>query len=139
MARSADVRRAELLDRIADYVAENGLADLSLRPLASAVGSSPRVLLYYFNSKEELIAEMLARLRERQKALFDTVPREASSYAVTVRGAWKYMSAPAHARVFRLFFEVYGLALQAPERYAEFLRGAVDDWIGYLAASAAAN
>ncbi len=139
MARGADQRRADLLDRIADYVAENGLADLSLRPLADAVGSSPRVLLYYFNSKEELIAGMLARLRERQKALFDTVPREASSYAVTVRGAWKFMSAPENRRVFRLFFEVYGLALQSPERYADFLRGAVVDWIGYLTASAMAN
>jgi len=139
MARGADERRADLLDRIADYVAENGLADLSLRPLAEAVGSSPRVLLYYFGSKEDLIAAMLSHLRERQKRMFDTVPRDASSYGVTVRGAWAFMSAPRNRRVFRLFFEVYGLALQSPERYADFLRGAVDDWIGYLAASATAN
>ena len=139
MARGADQRRAELLDRIADYVAKNGLADLSLRPLADAVGSSPRVLLYYFNSKEELVGEMLARMRERQKALFATLPTEAASYAVTVRGAWKFLSAPENSRVFRFFFEVYGLALQSPERYGDFLRGAVDDWIGYLTASAMAN
>src|SRR5665213_3264159 len=92
MARSADERRAALLERITDYVAANGLSDLSL-------------------------------------------PRIAATYADTVRAAWKLMSAPEHERVFRLFFEVYGLALQAPERYAEFLRGAVDDWIGYLAAT----
>src|SRR5579884_4507362 len=134
MARGADLRRAELLERITDYVAENGLADLSLRPLADAVESSPRVLLYYFTSKENLIGEVLARLRARQRMVFDTLPRDAASYAVTVRGAWKLMSAPEHERVFRLFFEVYGLALQDPERYSEFLRGAVDDWIAYIAA-----
>jgi len=132
MARSADVRRADLLERITDYVAANGLSDLSLRPLADAVESSPRVLLYYFASKEDLIGEVLAQLRARQRDVFATLPREATSYAQTVRAAWKLMSAPEHERVFSLFFEVYGLALQARERYAEFLRGAVDDWIAYL-------
>jgi AcrR family transcriptional regulator len=132
MARSADVRRADLLERITDYVAANGLSDLSLRPLADAVESSPRVLLYYFASKEELIGEVLAQLRARQRDVFATLPREAASYAHTVRAAWKLMSAPEHERVFSLFFEVYGLALQARERYAEFLKGAVDDWIAYL-------
>ncbi|HEX3550532.1 MAG TPA: TetR/AcrR family transcriptional regulator [Candidatus Elarobacter sp.] len=135
MAPAADTRRADLLERITDYVAENGLADLSLRPLADAVGSSPRVLLYYFTSKEDLIGEVLARLRARQRMVFATLPRDAATYAVTVRAAWKLMSDPAHERVFRLFFEVYGLALQAPDRYAEFLRGAVEDWIAYLAAA----
>ena len=134
MARAADERRADLLERITDYVAENGLADLSLRPLADAVESSPRVLLYYFTSKEDLIGEVLAQLRARQRMVFATLPRDAATYAITVRSAWKLMSAKEHERVFRLFFEVYGLALQAPDRFAEFLRGAVDDWIGYLAA-----
>ncbi|HZO94143.1 MAG TPA: TetR/AcrR family transcriptional regulator [Candidatus Baltobacteraceae bacterium] len=134
MARGADRRRAELLERITDYVAENGLSDLSLRPLADAVESSPRVLLYYFTSKENLIGEVLARVRARQRTVFDALPRDAATYAVTVRAAWKLMSAPQHERIFRLFFEVYGLALQAPERYGDFLRGAVEDWIGYIAA-----
>jgi AcrR family transcriptional regulator len=134
MAGSADERRAELLERITDYVAANGLADLSLRPLATAVESSPRVLLYYFTSKEDLIAEVLAQLRARQRAVFATLPRNAATYADTVRAAWKLMSAAENERVFRLFFEVYGLALQDPDRYADFLRGAVDDWIAYLEA-----
>ena len=133
MARSADERRAALLDRITDYVAANGLSDLSLRPLADAVESSPRVLLYYFTSKEDLIGEVLAQMRARQRDVFATLPRNAATYADTVRAAWKLMSAPEHERVFRLFFEVYGLALQSPDRYSGFLRGAVDDWIAYLA------
>jgi AcrR family transcriptional regulator len=135
MARGADERRTELLERITDYVAANGLSELSLRPLAKVLESSPRVLLYYFTSKEDLIGEVLAQLRARQRDVFATLPREAASYAQTVRAAWKLMSAPEHEHVFRLFFEVYGLALQARDRYAEFLRGAVDDWIAYLAAS----
>ena len=45
-------RRAELLDASYGYVLNHGLNGLSLRPLAAAIGSSPRVLLYLFGSKE---------------------------------------------------------------------------------------
>ncbi len=135
MARGAEEpRRDELLERIADYVTANGLAGLSLRPLAEAVGSSPRVLLYYFGSKEELIGEVLALARVRQRAIFATLPRDASSYRDTISAAWSMMSAPQHEPVFRLFFEVYGLALQDRKRFAGFLHGAVDDWLAYLSA-----
>ena len=83
MSRTADeARRAELLDRAVDYVTRHGLADLSLRPLAKAVRSSPRGLLYYFGSKEELIVEIIRRGRTRQRAMMadlklgDLPPRE---------------------------------------------------------------
>ena len=70
MSRTADeARRAELLDRAVDYVCRHGLAELSLRPLAKAVGSSPRVLLYYFGSKENLVVEIVRRGRDRQHAM----------------------------------------------------------------------
>ena len=137
MARTADdQRRADLLERIVAYVMENGLADLSLRPLADAVETSPRILLYYFGSKEALVADVLASLRARQRAVFADLPRDPSSYAETVRAAWKLMSARANEPLFRLFFEVYGLALQDPNRFPGFLRRAVDEWLTYLEPSA---
>jgi AcrR family transcriptional regulator len=137
VARIADEeRRVALLESIVDYVTANGLSDLSLRPLADAVGSSPRVLLYYFSSKEELITEILASARARQRAVFADLPTNPQSYAETVRAAWALMSAPANEPVFRLFFEIYGLALQDRHRYAPFLRNAVDDWLDYLERSA---
>jgi AcrR family transcriptional regulator len=138
VARTVDERhRGELLERIVDYVMANGLADLSLRPLAAALGSSPRVLLYYYRSKEELIAEVLGRARLRQRDLFaSSLPRDPQSYAETIRAAWALMSAPQNEPVFRLFFEVYGLALQDRTRFAGFLRAAVDDWLAYLEAPA---
>ena len=56
MVRTADEQRpVELLDAIVGYLTTHGVAELSLRPLAKAVGSSPRVLLYYFGSKEKLL------------------------------------------------------------------------------------
>jgi AcrR family transcriptional regulator len=46
-------RRAELLYEVADYILINGLADLSLRPLASAMNTSPRMLLYFFGPSND--------------------------------------------------------------------------------------
>jgi AcrR family transcriptional regulator len=132
-------RRDELLDLVTDYVIEHGVADLSLRPLAAAVGSSPRVLLYYFGSKEDLIGMVIDRLRDKQREAFADVPRNPASFAESVRAAWTVLSDPKNEPIFRLFIELYGLALQDRKRYGKFLRGAVHDWLDYLEASARNN
>jgi AcrR family transcriptional regulator len=132
-------RRVELLDRIVDYVLSSGLADLSLRPLAKAVGSSPRVLLYYFGSKEELVTEILVRAGERQRDVFAKLPKNPQSYEETLRAAWKIVSAPEREPIFRLFFETYGLALQNRKRFARFLDRVVENWLAYLEAPAIRN
>jgi len=134
MARTADERhRSQLLDRIVDYVLAEGFAGLSLRPLAKAVGSSPRVLLYYFGSKEELIVEIVARSRERQRLQFQRLQQQEITTAMDAcRAIWQVMSAPKAEAAFRFFFEIYSLALQDPKRYPGFLRNAVNDWLSYI-------
>ena len=67
---AAPERRAKLLNEVVDYILSNGLAGLSLRPLAAGVNTSPRMLLYFFGSKEQLISEALAQIRLRQQADF---------------------------------------------------------------------
>ncbi len=133
MSRTVDeTLRDDLLERVVEYVWENGMSDLQLRPLAKAVGSSPRGLLYHFGSKEDLVTAVLARAGERQRDVFDTIPRNPGSYAETVRAAWSIMSSPKNEGMFRLFFEIYGLALQNRNRYADFLERAVEGWLLYL-------
>ncbi|MFN7399474.1 MAG: TetR/AcrR family transcriptional regulator [Sandaracinobacter sp.] len=61
----ADDRRTELLDAMADHVLSAGLAGSSLRPLARAAGTSDRMLLYYFPTKDALIAATLAHIARR--------------------------------------------------------------------------
>lgn len=132
--KTDDDRRGVLLELIVDYVAAHGLAGLSLRPLADAVGSSPRVLLYYFGSKEKLIALVLRRLRERQAAAFAELPRDARTYRETLTGAWRILSDPKNEKLSRTFFEAYGIALRAPQRHGGFVRQSVSDWINVLSA-----
>ena len=73
MPRPRDERlRAGLLVAIVDYVLAHGIADLSLRPLAAAVGVTPRTLLYHFGSKDELVLAIVAETGKRQAALLET-------------------------------------------------------------------
>lgn len=67
--KKADDRRAEILDRLADYVLAEGLGASSLRPLADAAEISDRMLLYYFKDKAEVIAATLALISERLAVL----------------------------------------------------------------------
>jgi AcrR family transcriptional regulator len=136
MTRTADAeRRAALLEAIVDYAFANGLSDLSLRPLAKAVGSSPRVLLYYFDSKDHLVEEILRGVRARQLAGFAQLREQSFASPIDVcRAVWNIMQEPQHEPLFRLFFEVFGLALQDRERFGGFLHHAIEDWIAFLAA-----
>ena len=134
MSRTPDEkRRAEVLERIVDYVYKHGVSQLSLRPLGEAVACSPRLLLYFFGSKEELVTQVLAAAASRQRTL---VGRLHIQHAATPSHAcgeiWKLISEPKSEPVFRLFFEVYGLALQDRTRYASFLERVVADWLAFI-------
>jgi AcrR family transcriptional regulator len=132
MSRTASqTRPRELREAILQYLTRHGLADLSLRPLAKAVGSSPRVLLYYFGSKEKMVVEVLAEVRQRQRILYHQI--DAPTWEEACRMVWKHMSAPASESLFRLFFEAYGVALRHPERYKAFLRATIEDWLELMA------
>ena len=135
MSRTPDEkRRAELLERIVDYVYEHGVSQLSLRPLGEAVGCSPRLLLYFFSSKEELVTEVLLAAGLRQRDLVNRLKIEhMATPAQACREIWKAVSDSKSEALFRLFFEVYGLALQDRKRYASFLKRVVAGWLQFIA------
>ena len=128
MARPLDPkRRQELLDRSVDYVVANGLSDLSLRPLAAALGTQAPVLLHHFGTKEDLVVEILGRVRDRLRALGRKA--EAENPRSGLGAVWTWLSDPDQGPLMRLFFEAYGLALRRPDRYSEFLEHSIHDWL----------
>ena len=54
--------RGRLLDRIVDYGSNHGLAEHSLRTIASGVGSSHRMLIHHFGSRDALVGAVIATL-----------------------------------------------------------------------------
>lgn len=135
MTRKADeANRSQLLDGIVAYALTNGVASLSLRPLAKKLGVSPASLLYHFGSKEELTVEILKHAGDRQRLLFVSMrTAEDQTPGDVCREVWRVIGSAEARPLFRLFFEVYGLALIEPSRFAGFFPAAVENWITFLA------
>ena len=131
MPRPPDLeRRARTLARATDYVLEHGLAGLSLRPLAAALETSPRMLLYDFESKERLVAEILAEARRREAALLvDRRTAPGATEAETLRFVWDWISGEERRPFLRLFFEVYVDAMTHPGKYPGDAEPMVADWL----------
>ena len=134
MTRTVDLaHRAELLDRISDYVVNHGFAELSLRPLAAAVGISPRTLLHHFGSKEAIVGAVLQRIRARQRVVFSALRKQdLGTPGAVCKAAWAYMAQPNVVPTIRLFFETYALASRDPQRFPGFIEGAIDEWLAFL-------
>jgi AcrR family transcriptional regulator len=122
--------RQRLLDAAIDHIASRGVSDLSLRELAAAIGSSHRMLIHHFGNREGLWVEVIRAVEQRQRdALADIVPDPAAGVGEALRQWWRHISDPALWPNERLFFELYGQALQGRPGTAELLDGIVDAWL----------
>ncbi|MEV0642352.1 TetR/AcrR family transcriptional regulator [Streptomyces sp. NPDC050619] len=127
-------RRTELLDACYAYLLEHGLTGLSLRPLAASTGTSPRVLLYLFGSKDELLRQLLARARHEQVTLMaaalDAPPAD---FQASVDRLWAFVSAPEQRPMLRLTYEAFLLSLSHdPGPWAGFAGEAAREWLDLL-------
>src|SRR5262245_3233336 len=114
-APSSSRRRDELLEAAYRYVLANGLSELSLRPLAASIGSSPRVLLYLFGSKDGLIRALLARARAEERELLDALagrePAAPVDLVVVARAVWTWLAHRDRRPLLALWVEAYGRSL----------------------------
>ncbi len=136
-ALSQSPRRKELLERAYHYALEHGLTDMSLRPLAAAIGSSPRVLLFLFGSKDGLVRALLARARADELA-FLAQARAAgqADLAAMVRATWQWLAAKPVRPLLTLWTEAYARSLAEPGGpWSGFARQTVEDWLAVLAAA----
>ncbi|MFE5176484.1 TetR family transcriptional regulator [Streptomyces sp. NPDC057651] len=139
MPRPPDpAKRRALLDRVREYLVRNGLADLSLRPLARDLGTSDRMLLYYFGSKERMVAEALA-LDERRpllrvRNLPDTTgsPKDPAWMRRFLEEVWQRFSAPDRRAALPLYLEIMAASLLHPDRYGSLMHDLITEWTGLL-------
>jgi AcrR family transcriptional regulator len=105
--------RQRLLDAAVDHVTEHGLSDLSLRTLAAELGTSHRMLIHHFGSKDGLWSAIVDEVERRQQAmLVSSEDATADSLEDGLLRWWEHISDPSMWPSERLFFEVYGRALQ---------------------------
>ncbi|GAB3837585.1 TetR family transcriptional regulator [Micromonospora andamanensis] len=132
-------RKVELLEAAYRYALEHGLAHLSLRPLAAAIGSSPRVLVFLFGNKDGLTRAVLARARADELAILNHVqtsgdPEAAIGLATAVERLWGWLAAAEHQQLLKLWAETYATSLVEPDGvWGGFAAATVRDWLTVLA------
>ena len=122
--------KKRLLDAVVEHFVADGLADQSLRRIAEAVGTSHRMLLYHFGSKDGLLLEVVREVEARTEARVETIG-ETSGERVDeiIRRVWAYVADPAVAGFERLFFALYGRALQGDEAALPLLSDDIEHWL----------
>lgn len=131
-SRRGELRRLELLDRVTDDLAVNGLVDFSLRRAARAAGTTHKVLLYHFDGADDLLGQVIRRLRQRR--IDDGLTAAAaggsdpSTLAERVRVLWPVLTGVGSG----VLDQAIGLAMYDPDRYADLGRDASRQYLPAL-------
>jgi len=127
--------KQKLLAAVVDAALAGGIADKSLRAIAEAAGTSHRMLIHHFGSREGLLVEVIQAVEERQRAVLrELTAGTGEPSAQTSYRFWEHLRSPDLAPQERLFFEVYGQALQGRSWAVPLLEGIVENWAGPVAA-----
>lgn len=133
MARPKPDKTA-LLVSLASQVLEHGLASASLRTIGSAIGTSDRMLIYHFGSKDQLMAELLGHIALELASLLErAIPKQRfSSEAELVSKVVDVMRSPPVRPYIRLWFDILSARPHGktiPEGIAESILGGYLSWI----------
>ncbi|WP_326837799.1 TetR/AcrR family transcriptional regulator [Amycolatopsis rhabdoformis] len=132
---SGPAERARLLALTRELILERGVIGLSLSEVARSIGSNNRMLLYHFGSLDALLAAAVdeivggTELLDRLAGLLN----EPGRVVDRLGAAWAHLAEPARRPHLRVFFARFGMAVDQPERDAEFLRQVRERWTAVVA------
>src|SRR5438876_12282239 len=111
-------RKTGLLDAILEYLVEHGVANTSLRPMASQLGTSPRILMFHFKSKEGLLQEAMCELNARlQASLLEATPAQSGRRVPPLKQFWHWSIHKKNFRYLKIMYEMQVIAIQTPAEY----------------------
>ncbi|MCV7422121.1 TetR/AcrR family transcriptional regulator [Mycobacterium yunnanensis] len=126
MARTPDpLKRAELLRAVVGYLQDRGVGDMSLAPMAEALGTSKRMLLYYFGDRGELLAQALGASRPDAGAIFDGVTTDAE-FVTAATALWRAITRGRQRHTVRMMLQVLSLATTDPDTYQPYASTSVE-------------
>ena len=139
MARPKTDTRERLLAAAIDAAAEHGFSHLSLRQLAEHLGTSHRMLLFHFGTKDALLLEIVRAVEQQQRHAVAPSGAgrhepNAGSAAARMNAFWDRLRDPAMWPYERLFFEIYVQAMRGTEPAVHLLDHDVDSWTDAMVA-----
>ncbi|HZQ22288.1 MAG TPA: TetR/AcrR family transcriptional regulator [Terriglobales bacterium] len=126
--RFMSTRKEELLNGAVSYLLENGLANVSLRPMAAQLGTSPRILMFHFKSKERLLQEVMQALQARLQSSFARVSKRERKMTPPLKLFWAWATEKRNLPYLRLLYEAQIIATQNPKVYGLYLQKVSLDW-----------
>ncbi len=131
-------RRQELLDAATDHVLAHGLIGLTLRPLAAAIGTSDRMLVYHFGTRDALVSAVVARTTQRAVEVVESLP-PARSVRAAVNQLWVAYQVDPLKGCQDVYVQAAATGLIGQEPYLSDARASNARWIraleGHLVAS----
>lgn len=122
-------RKQELLNGVLGYLTEHSLNGLALRPLAQALGTSPRILMFHFKSKEGLLQETIRELHLRlQQSLFKISAQRNDARSPPLKRFWLWAIREDNFPSLRLVYELHILAIQSPQDYGRYVKESSLGW-----------
>ncbi len=121
--------KAALLEKVVAYAAHGGIAGRSLREIAAGIGSSHRMLLYHFGSREGLLAAVVAYMEAQQREAMAALGAQAAGPGDAMRAQWQQLTSAQIRPFVRLFFEIFGLAAQGTPGATTMLDDLTDSWL----------
>jgi AcrR family transcriptional regulator len=129
-------RKQELLDACIAYLLRHGIADLSLRPMAAEAGTSARLLIFHFGSKEQLLGEVLGEMQARlQRSFAELLQTKSDTQVSPLRMFWDWALARENFAYLRLLYQLHILATQNPKLYGRFLKRNSLNWLALIQAA----
>lgn len=126
-------KKAQIIQQITHYVVENGLDDIGLRKLAEVAGTSDRMLIYYFETKDALIGQVLYNIAANLAAQLDALlGQEKRTTALLLSELLSLGATPQFYPIIQLWFEIIGLAARGQEPYAENAAAIAANWLKWI-------
>ena len=127
-------RKDILTGEIIAHVVRHGLSDLSLRPLADAIGTSARLLIYHYKSKEALLGEVLDNMQTRLRQSFATLlEAPVTKSERPLRLFWDWAVDAKNFPYLKLLYELQMLAARSPATYGQYLQRNAIHWTDLIA------
>jgi AcrR family transcriptional regulator len=120
--------RDRLLEAAVDHFGRHGIGDTSLRGIAEAVGTSHRMLIYHFGSREGLLAEVTRAVEARQREVM-TATYDADLPPLEAAAKYWDETVEATLRYGPLFFELAAHAMQGKEHAASLREELIAAWL----------
>jgi AcrR family transcriptional regulator len=127
--------KEDLLEQATAYILENGLQDLSLRPLAEVLSTSARMLIYHFGSKEQLIIEAVIHAQHKQQALLQKQMVSSKSTTKILQNFWTWLSSDEVAPYARLLYDLEVQVMNGNDSYRAFAKEVIHNWETFIQTS----